>query len=300
MSSSAQYISRGRELGSTAASGLMQWYGKLPAGVAVVVALCTALQVLNTFFTVPGCLSGASWLSRPFTQVYTFIMNHFLHTGWIHLIFNMLAFVPFAGYQERNMGTYPMLHLVLLLGVATSAIYVVLTFLFGFLFKGLWVGCVAGISGVVFALISLEANKGDLQTQDFFGLKIPGSMFPWFLIIVTQFIFMGSSFFGHLSGIFAGILYAQGILDKAFPSPSYFHRLESTPFFAFIHGLPNFIPQPGGISLPSYNATPLSTVSPTTTYYQRSSYQGYGAVGGNAPGQNSSQDQTALMSDRDI
>ncbi|KAJ3024639.1 UNVERIFIED_CONTAM: hypothetical protein HDU68_007917 [Siphonaria sp. JEL0065] len=164
------------------------------------------------------------------------------------------------------MGTYPLLHIILLLCASTSAIYVGLTFIAGFLFKGLWTGCVAGLSGIVFALISLEANKGDLQTQDFFGLKIPGSMFPWFLLIVTQFLFMSSSFFGHLSGILAGVAYAQGFLDRFFPGPSYFHRLESTPFFSILHGFPTYVPQPGGVSLPTYaSSTPMPNLSNPTT-----------------------------------
>ncbi|KAI9333118.1 hypothetical protein BDR26DRAFT_868614 [Obelidium mucronatum] len=301
----ASGLQRARDLGSAAAAGVLQWYGKMPLGGGLVVGVCTGLQVFNTVVTVPGCLSGAAWLGAPFSQLYTLFMSHFLHTGWFHLLFNMLAFAPFAGYQERNMGTYPLLHIILLLCATTSIIYIALTFVAGILFKGLWTGCVAGLSGVIFALISLEANKGDLQTQDFFGVKVPGAMFPWFLLIVTQFMFMSSSFFGHLSGILAGVLYSQGVLDKFFPGPAYFHRLESTPALSFFHGFPTFVPQPGGVSLPTYmNSTPLPTLSPSSAtvggaYYQRSSYTGYGAVnGGNTAA--GTQDRTALLSDGDV
>ncbi|KAJ3066193.1 hypothetical protein HDU98_010491 [Podochytrium sp. JEL0797] len=300
MSSTGDYIVRARELGSSAATGIMQWYGKLPLGVGIVLGVCSVLQCFNTLFTVPGCLSGASWLEAPFSQLYTLFMSHFLHTGWFHLLFNMLAFAPIAGYQERNMGTYPLLHMILLLCATTSVIYVCLTFVVGFLFRGLWTGCVEGLSGIVFALISLEANKGDLQTQDFFGVKIPGSMFPWFLLIVTQFLFMGSSFFGHLAGILAGVVFAQGFLDKLMPGPNYFHRVESTPAFAVLHNFPTFVPQPGSVALPTYNnpvPTPAQNSAPA--YYQRSSYTGYGAVGNNATG-GAGQDRTALLSDGDI
>ncbi|KAJ3012569.1 UNVERIFIED_CONTAM: hypothetical protein HDU68_001128 [Siphonaria sp. JEL0065] len=190
----------------------------------------------------------------------------------------MLAFVPFASYQERNMGTYPLPHIILLLCATTSAIYLAVTFVSaGFLFKELWTGCVAGLSGIVFALISLEANKGDLQTQEY----------------VTE------------QRILAGVAYAQGFLDRFFPGRSYFHRLESTPFLSIFHGFPTYVPQPGGVS---FSSTPMANLSSPTTggpaagYYQRSSYTGYGAVNGgnntNTPG--AAQDRTALLSGGDV
>ncbi|KAJ3102195.1 hypothetical protein HK100_004411 [Physocladia obscura] len=262
MSNTAQYAVRARELGTAAAAGLTQWYGTLPAGVAVVVGVAVSLQLAALLVALPGCLSGAAWLAAPFSQ------------RWIHLILNILAFIPFAAQHERNMGTYPFLFMFLLLAFTTSAVHLVLAFFFGFVFSGLWIACTVGLSGIIFALISLEANKGELQTQELISLESK-SQEPYF----------------------RG---AQGYFERVFPGTAFFHRVESTPFLGVLINIPTFVPQPGGISLPTFNTYTASTPSSTATgYYQRSNYTGYGAVNGNTTSSNN-QDRAALLNGGDV
>ncbi|KAI8608062.1 hypothetical protein BC830DRAFT_1234252 [Chytriomyces sp. MP71] len=249
MSTSTFATLRARELGASAASGIMAWYGKLPLGAGLVVATATALQFINTFVTVPGCFAGAGFWAAPFSAIYNIFMSHLLHTGWIHLIFNILAFTPFAGYQERQMGTYPFLHFLLLLAFTTSIVYFTLVFVVGFVFSSVWQACVAGLSGIVFALIAVEANKGVMAEQDFFGFKVPGALFPWFLLVITQILFMSASFFGHLAGILAGLLFARGYLDIFIPSRSSFSRVEENPFLGGLARFPAYVQVPGVKSL---------------------------------------------------
>ncbi|KAJ3400020.1 hypothetical protein HDU80_007351 [Chytriomyces hyalinus] len=289
MSQSAMLALRARELGASVGSGILSWYGKLPLGVGIVIGVCTAFQLLGLFVTVGQCFSGSAFWLAPVSRAATLFLSHFLHTGWLHFIFNMLSFAPFGGYQERNMGTYPFLHFTLLLAVTCSVVYFAIAFVVGIVWSTIWTQCVAGLSGIIFALISLEANRGEMQTQDFFGIKVPGAMFPWVLLVVTQFLIPGAAFFGHLAGILTGILHARGFLDAFVPGPDTFSRLESAPFFGGLSRYSAYVGQPGSISLPTFNtpaATQPSMPSAATgaSYYQ-SSYAGYGAVhGGNNQG----------------
>ncbi|KAI8845672.1 hypothetical protein BJ741DRAFT_585498 [Chytriomyces cf. hyalinus JEL632] len=289
MSQSAMLALRARELGASVGSGILSWYGKLPLGVGIVIGVCTAFQLFGLFVTVDQCFSGSAFWLAPVSRAATLFLSHFLHTGWLHFILNMLSFAPFAGYQERNMGTYPFLHFTLLLAATCSVVYFAIAFVVGIVWSTIWTQCVAGLSGIIFALISLEANRGEMQTQDFFGIKVPGAMFPWVLLVVTQFLIPGAAFFGHLAGILTGILHARGFLDAFVPGPDTFSRLESAPFFGGLSRYSAYVGQPGSISLPTFNtqaATQPSMPSAATgaSYYQ-SSYSGYGAVhGGNNQG----------------
>ena len=80
-----------------------------------------------------------------------------------------------------------------------------------------------GLSGVIFALIVAETHVNAIQHRSFYGFfTVPAAYFPFLLLVVWQFIFPNISFFGHLGGILAGILYTRGWLAPLTPSSSSF------------------------------------------------------------------------------
>ena len=79
--------------------------------------------------------------------------------------------------------------------------------------------CSVGYSGILFALIVADHRVRGTQQRSIFGVFIvPAAYFSWILLILCQILLPQTSFFGHLGGILAGMLYASGWLDWSFPS----------------------------------------------------------------------------------
>ena len=62
--------------------------------------------------------------------------------------------------------------------------------------------CMAGLSGILFALIVMEGEVlGGGEPRSIFGLfAVPAAAYPWVLLFVYQLLMPGVSFVGHLSG----------------------------------------------------------------------------------------------------
>ncbi|KAJ3307194.1 hypothetical protein HDU76_004684 [Blyttiomyces sp. JEL0837] len=227
-----------REMGSRLGGYVQDWYGKLPFATGAIIAVCSVIEIINliTLHVIPGCLSGSA---LSFLRLYTLISHVFFHAGIIHLLLNILTFAPLAGVREKAMGTFSFLNLFFVLCIATSLVYLFLTFLVGFVFSSLW--------------------------KVLFGVTIPGAVWPWLLLVVTQILFPSASFFGHLSGVLVGILYSQHVLDFALLPPSTMTKLEQSSFFAWAVSFPGFIQQPGAIVLPGSFPTGASAAIPTTS-----------------------------------
>ncbi|KAI9343039.1 hypothetical protein DFJ73DRAFT_523205 [Zopfochytrium polystomum] len=164
MSSTAEAVVRAKELGMQAGEYIKSWYGSLPLFTSLVLVSSLVIQIVNfiSFYNLPGCLSGEVYFASPFLRLYLLLSNPFLHRGWLHLIFNSIAFAPLGGSLEKSLGSLRFLHLLLLFSVLISVVYLTLTFFVGFIVKSLWSACVEGLSGLIFAYISAESSKGEI------------------------------------------------------------------------------------------------------------------------------------------
>lgn len=253
-STSTITAARAKEVGAQVGEAIKAFYLSLPLGVASVLASVVVLQTINfvAFYTLPGCLSGELVFSSGFLiRVFTLLSNAFLHTGWSHLLVNMISFAPLAGSLERSIGTLPFFHLILVIIVCNSVIQLFLSFFASFLLKSFWTSCSQGLSGVIFALFAAEFNKGDATGFIVFGTPIPGFAWPWILLIATQILFRNVSLFGHMAGIVVGTAYARDWIAPFIPSNPYFTYIEESRLVSWMARIPSYVHMPGVIALPS-------------------------------------------------
>lgn len=134
----------------------------------------------------------------------------FAHADLLHLLLNLMAFVPLGNALERTIGSVQMLHLVLLCGITAGLLHGGLAELTDAAFRTASSAheCIVGISGVIFALLVIYLLWTDPHERlSLFGLvAIPARLYPWALLIVFQLLLPSVSFLGHLSGLLVGYL----------------------------------------------------------------------------------------------
>lgn len=75
--------------------------------------------------------------------------------------------------------------------------------------------CGAGFSGVLFAYMVISGFIYDRESQSLFGFfSVPAKVYPWVLLVISQFIMPGVSFIGHLCGMISGYIYIFFFYDK--------------------------------------------------------------------------------------
>eukprot|EP00948_MAST-09A_sp_MAST-9A-sp1_P003447 g3447.t1 len=84
-----------------------------------------------------------------------------------------------------------------------------------------------GFSGVLFSLAMVECFMSTTTHRNVFGFfRVPTQVYPWVLLLLLSLI-PGISFWGHLSGILAGLLYTSGIIQPLLPSRFTVFRWEN-------------------------------------------------------------------------
>ncbi|KAM9981182.1 hypothetical protein ACTFIY_003508 [Dictyostelium cf. discoideum] len=149
---------------------------------------------------------------------YKMIISNFFHLNLLHILFNMLSFIPLGTVLERNkfgMGYY--------LDIGYS-----------------YYSCSVGFSGCIFALLTIHCFNDNLVSL--YGVtRIPAKLYPWAILIITNFILPMTSFVGHLSGILIGILYMKGYLNCFILSERRFCEIELSNNLNFITNQRGFI-----------------------------------------------------------
>jgi rhomboid domain-containing protein 1 len=157
------------------------------------------------------CLQPSSIL--PF-HLYRLLTHAFIHIDFYHLLFNLISFTPLALTLEKRVGSLQALHLYTLFAQVTGGIMFFVSWVLSFVIDGVWSGCTAGLSSVVFALLMKECMERKdssmyaisvLTTSKLFNLvTIPTLAYPWVSLLLAQFLIPRASFLGHLSGIAVG------------------------------------------------------------------------------------------------
>ena len=171
---------------------------------------------LQAFNTKQACLQPNIVLRQG--QWRRILLATITHANDLHLIWNMSSFLSKGVILEPYFGTTGFLLLIIGLGLLSHLLYVGFALLMYRLF-GLrkWMNtCVVGFSGVLFALkVVLSsgefANMGYGRRRRVLGLfTVPSGQAHWAELVIAQVVNPRASFLGHLSGIFAGMLFVSG------------------------------------------------------------------------------------------
>ena len=177
--------------------------------INVVVFLFT---LLGTAFGIPVIDYGALYpLSSPNFHVYQFLTSMFLHGGWMHIIFNMLAFLSLGPHVENQYGERKFLTYYLIMGL--GAAFAQLAFS---------TGAMIGASGAIFGVLMIFAFQNPDAEVSPFGISfLSAKMKYWAAIFVAievvSIIFSfdkGIGHWAHLGGAATGVVLY--FLDKKF------------------------------------------------------------------------------------
>lgn len=107
------------------------------------------------------------------------------------------------------------------------------TFLTSHLLPGISLlsGCAVGLSGIVFALIAIDALEASEPQRSIFGLfSVPTKAYPFALLLLWQLVVPSASLMGHLSGLLAGLLW-KGVEIKFLEdsATSEYSQINTTP-----------------------------------------------------------------------
>lgn len=166
-------------------------------------------------------------------ELYRLLTHAFFHWGLLHLLANMLQWSRSASVVESQCGTLPLLYTVLVSSLFTGVVSMLMAALALFFVPNhasfFISSCTAGISGVLFTLMVVEARLSQQaspsSTQKAFLLGIvplsPHAL-PWVSLLVFQLIIPNASFLGHLTGLICG--YGVSLVQ---PSAQWFSDMDN-------------------------------------------------------------------------
>jgi len=208
-----------------------------PVTLGVVVVCCAtfAVQVLagivlHLSIESLGCLSPYQAVQK--FQLWRVVTHGLIHTSLAHLVLNSIAAVQLGYVVERKAGSKEAM--VKILGSALiieSLLYIAVSYgadgillLFG-KHEEVSRHCVAGLSGVLFALLVLISGPMPLDMDgvrnadkvSLYGLfGVPKFAVPWILLALIQIVLPQASLLGHLCGMVAGYVLMYSHADGVY------------------------------------------------------------------------------------
>eukprot|EP00756_Hemistasia_phaeocysticola_P005777 Hpha_TRINITY_DN13494_c0_g2::TRINITY_DN13494_c0_g2_i1::g.130967::m.130967 len=210
---------------------LKGWWAGLPLATRSCFVVCTVLLFAGGLLGLEPrnvCTGPSLIVARG--QLWRLLSSAFFHAGFLHWALNMMALCSMLPSVERTHGTPGAGVLVLcyaalsnLLGLAPATILYGVTgldSLFGII---QWRECSLGLSGVLFALLTLESTTDDTgliqRNRLLCGFAVSAAAYPWVMLIVLQLLLPHVSFTCHLGGIIAAHLLnplrLRGIMSTA-------------------------------------------------------------------------------------
>jgi membrane associated rhomboid family serine protease len=178
-------------------------------------------------------------------EYYRIFTSTVFHVNLVHIGMNILSTSAIGTMLEKRLGTFRLMFTIWWSMLLTSSLYLILSWLayaiFGY--DKLLYSHATGFSGVIFHLSVLETYQHPGPTRSLGFVSLPPALYPWALLILTQFIMPNISFLGHLAGILTGNLQYFGWLDKfCLMSDTYLIDLEIQPLLRPLVTLPTFVP----------------------------------------------------------
>lgn len=211
-------------------------YATYPAYVTwAIMALCTALYLLDAaltqgatlqFFGGTGPIGEAALIHGPYVaagEYYRLITSAFIHLGFGHLAFNMIALNLFGGVLEQMYGRLEYLVIYLLCAAGGSVLTIVLEPL----------QSAAGASGAIFGLFGLafvvpRRHRVATTREARAILSQAGSLLA--VNLVFTFLIPGISWTGHVGGLLVGVAIGFLVAPAHVPTMStMFRRADGTP-----------------------------------------------------------------------
>eukprot|EP01065_Artemidia_motanka_P023692 TRINITY_DN28355_c1_g1_i1.p1 TRINITY_DN28355_c1_g1~~TRINITY_DN28355_c1_g1_i1.p1 ORF type:complete len:346 (+),score=62.89 TRINITY_DN28355_c1_g1_i1:58-1038(+) len=200
------------------AARLQAWWSALPLTTRSVFAGCTGLLLAGSLFGWHNqSVCTGPWLVVGRGQVWRLLSSAWFHVGLLHWLMNMSALCTLLPSLERAHGSVGAAVVVLVYSALANILALVpITVIYGV--TGFdtafgvmsWRECSLGLSGVLFALLTLESTTDDtglLQRHRLLcGIAVPAAAYPWVLLVLLQILLPGASFMGHLGGIAAAHL----------------------------------------------------------------------------------------------
>lgn len=227
-------------------------FARLPLAVRAVLVLCCSLFALQVLLGWPGTTHVCHWLAAETSgrQLYRLGTSAWFHVDSVHLLFNMLAWCSLAPPLERELGTLAFTWQTVVFMLAGNLVSGVLIFLASATFAPQLVAshCEVGLSGVLFALIVLHAQRSVSAYVYWWGAPVfPVALYPWVLLGLTQLLMPGNvSFVGHLAGMLVGYAACRATLAQwLLPSAALVARVERWRVLGRLVALPSFVPHSG-------------------------------------------------------
>lgn len=151
-----------------------------------------------------------------FTKPWTLISSMFLHVGFSHLIFNMIALFFFGLYLERVVGEENFLRVYFMGGAFASIAYVFTSLLFNVPAPHVYA---VGASGAVFAVMgALTVLRPNMTVLVYFLIPMPlyVLMILYVIMSVPALLYPidNVAHNAHLGGLVAGYLFGRYFKDK--------------------------------------------------------------------------------------
>ncbi|HLJ46437.1 MAG TPA: rhomboid family intramembrane serine protease [Bryobacteraceae bacterium] len=189
-----------------------------PPGVKWLLISNVAIFILSLFAQGTALGTVFAWLALTprivieGLAVWQLVTYMFLHGGFMHIIWNMLALWMFGADLERDWGTRRFLKFYFFCGVGAGICVVIVNYLLPFGNPGI---ATIGSSGAIFGILLAYAMMYPTRTI-LWGFLIPIQV-RWFVLIVGAISFLsafrgvntGVSEFAHLGGLLFGYIYMK-------------------------------------------------------------------------------------------
>ena len=198
-----------------------------PVTLGTVLLCCAtfAVQVLVEFIwhisvESLGCLSPYQAVQK--FQLWRVVTHGLIHTSLAHLVLNSIAAVQLGYVVERKAGSREAMMKILASAlIVESLLYIAMSYGLDGILLLIGIGkhwrmsrhCVAGLSGVLFALLVLVSGPMPLNLDEvrnaakvsLYGVVgVPKFAMPWILLAFIQIVLPQASLLGYLCGIMAG------------------------------------------------------------------------------------------------
>ncbi|KAF7144590.1 hypothetical protein RHSIM_Rhsim04G0130300 [Rhododendron simsii] len=230
-----------------------QWWGDIPFLSSTVIIVCGVIYLVCLLVGYDSFAEVCFWplavISR--FQVYRIFTSIVFHGSLLHVLFNMMAFVPLGSELERVMGSVRLLYMIILLAASNAVFHLLIAVLAAHnpfhSYQYLMDECAIGFSGILFSMIVIETSLSGVQYRSVFGLfNVPAKWYAWILLVVFQLLMTNASLLGHLCGILSGFAYSYGLFNFLLPGTSLYSAIESSSLLSACVRRPKFILCTGG------------------------------------------------------
>ncbi|KAI8920519.1 hypothetical protein BC831DRAFT_479373, partial [Entophlyctis helioformis] len=226
---------------------------------------CTAIHLarflLSTDLEAQGCFAPFDMGDRP----WTLLTAPFIHAHLLHLGLNLVALWSLSPRHERAVGSVQATYLTLMLAVSAGLCQALAALLSDRLLSthGWLTSCSVGLSGYLFALLVVDCAE-HREPRSLLSLRIPTALFPFVLVVATQFMIPSSSFVGHVGGLLAGHLYQSRLLGRLYTlPPSWIMALENSALLRVVTRRQAYVPFPGSSLVGFESLTAMDTDADT-------------------------------------